>query len=75
MSGRRKPFVPQRHCEVTGKLCFPDHQSTLAALWKASDARKRAAQEPEHGVTRRGECRSYRCPHCKQWHLTSQKLH
>ncbi|GAB3587030.1 hypothetical protein GCM10027579_23640 [Calidifontibacter terrae] len=67
---RRKEYAPHRRCPVTKKVCFPDHSATIPALWRAVVSRLRAEEEGRR--CGRQECRSYKCLHCKQWHLTSK---
>lgn len=67
---KRRQFTPHRRCAVTDKICFPDHAATIPALWSAELARTRANENGSE--CRRREQRSYKCPHCRQWHLTSQ---
>lgn len=43
-----------------------------AKIALASTARKAATGRKQHD--NRDECRTYRCPVCKGWHLTSQAV-
>jgi hypothetical protein len=48
---------------------FPDSRAAVAALHRAKNTQRFA--ELDSTPTRRRECRHYRCPECKGWHLTS----
>jgi hypothetical protein len=57
-------------CGGSGKRRFRDHAEAVAALHCAQNSRQWAARDGM--ITRRREIRSYRCPMCNGWHLTSQ---
>jgi hypothetical protein len=57
----------RRRC-ITGKRYYADRAGALAALIDAKLARFRG----EHGWGDRRETRTYECPKCHGWHLTSQ---
>lgn len=58
-------------CPDSNKVRFRDKREALAALHSASNSRKYAVAS---GVaTARHECRTYSCPGCHGWHLTSQE--
>ena len=56
-------------CQVNGKLRHRDHSSAVQALHCAQNA------AAHHSGSRRREVRTYQCPHCLGWHLTSQLAH
>lgn len=56
-------------CSTTGKVRYGERKDARLAL---EDCRRLAAASAICGVTRRTECRSYRCASCSGWHLTSQ---
>lgn len=56
-----KPKVRQR-CKESGKVIFGSHQT----------AATRAGEVLQQAATAVKELRTYRCPACKGWHLTSQ---
>ncbi|TWP36369.1 hypothetical protein [Leekyejoonella antrihumi] len=69
---RRAHYPPTRTCSATGKYCFPDRRAARRALQDAAAARRIAAEAlGDPNVSRRHECRAYRCTHCRAWHLTS----
>lgn len=55
---KRKP------CRRSGKHKFPSHEAAMV----------RAARILSKPTSRATFLRSYRCPFCDQWHLTSQEL-
>lgn len=58
-------------CPSTGKVRYRDHHEATLSLKNMRRARTVATLD---GVpTNRREDRSYKCPDCKGWHLTSQK--
>lgn len=52
------------HCKRSGKVRYRDRRQAVDALQVIQ------AQRPDG----HHECRVYRCPHCRGWHLTSQPL-
>ena len=70
---RQKPRRPRRAsdipvCSPNGKKRFRDKKSALQVL---QHAQATAALHPD---SRRRETRTYRCPDCNGWHLTSKPL-
>jgi hypothetical protein len=63
---RRPADVPV--CSPKGKKRYRDKKSAIQVLQVAQAA---AALDPD---SRRRESRTYRCPDCNGWHLTSQPL-
>ena len=57
-------------CLATGKVRFGERHD--ANLFLEHARHSRAAQQLEAGQPRRRETRSYRCPDCHGWHVTSQ---
>ena len=57
-------------CPKAGKRRFRDQHEAVRALHRAAVARQYAAADESE--TNRHECRAYRCPSCRGWHLTSQ---
>ncbi len=55
----------RRSCPTTGKVRFFDHKDAVRALHFIKG-------EAGYGSGKRKERRSYECPFCKGWHLTSQ---
>lgn len=55
----------RRSCPRTGKVRFFDHKDAIKALHVIMG-------KPDHESDKRRERRSYECPFCKGWHLTSQ---
>ena len=55
----------RRSCPTTGKIRFFDHKDAVRALHFIKG-------EARYGSGKRKERRSYECPFCKGWHLTSQ---
>ena len=55
----------RRSCPTTGKIRFFDHKDAVRALHSIKG-------EAGYGSGKRKERRSYECPFCKGWHLTSQ---
>ena len=55
----------RRACPTTGKVRFFDHKDAVRALHVIMG-------KSGHGSDKRRERRSYECPFCKGWHLTSQ---
>ncbi len=55
----------RRSCPTTGKVRFFDHKDAVRALHSIKSA-------VGQGLGTRKERRSYECPFCKGWHLTSQ---
>jgi hypothetical protein len=64
---RRNHIYPR--CPATGKVRFGEHKDATQALRQARQAAQSAARQVL--PSRRREARSYRCPHCRGWHLTS----
>lgn len=58
--------VRSRHCPVDHKICYPSRRDAEQALHLLQ-------VRLMLGDTQRHERTSYRCPHCQQWHLTSQQ--
>ena len=56
----------RRSCPTTGKIRFFDHKDAVRALHFIKG-------EAGYGSGKRKERRSYECPFCKGWHLTSQQ--
>jgi len=52
-------------CPVTGKLDYPDRAAALQALRKVRARRSHAHKTKEGSV--------YRCPECRNWHLSSPR--
>lgn len=65
-----RPTPRRKTCRGTGKVRFPDSRAAVEALHRAKTAQYFAALDST--MTRRRECRHYRCAECKGWHLTSQ---
>lgn len=58
-------------CPITGKIRLGERKDARLVL---EYVRRCAQADVARGVvSRRRECRSYRCPHCRGWHLTSQE--
>ena len=75
-AGRRdgrvgRPTPRLKTCRATSKVRFPDSRAAVEALHRAKTAQYFAALDST--MTRRRECRHYRCPDCKGWHLTSTR--
>lgn len=66
-----KGHKDSKRCE-SGKVRFKDHRQAVEALHSTQN--HSANQIQKFGDTRRREVRSYSCPICKGWHLTSQPL-
>ena len=64
-----RPTPRLKTCRATNKVRFPDSRAAVEALHRAKTIRYFA--ELDATTTRRRECRHYRCPECKGWHLTS----
>jgi hypothetical protein len=60
-----------RRCE-TGKARYRDKTEAVQTLHVLRNSAAR--QLNDFGTTRRNESRSYKCPACKGWHLTSKPL-
>lgn len=60
-------------CAATGKVRHPEKRSATTTLHHF--AAGRAFAEADHMVSRRQECRAYKCAACHGWHLTSQGEH
>ena len=58
-------IMGRRSCPTTGKVRFFDHKDAVRALHFIKG-------EAGYGSSKRKERRSYECPFCKGWHLTSQ---
>ena len=58
-------IMGRRSCPTTGKVRFFDHKDAVRALHFIKG-------EAGYGSGKRKERRSYECPFCKGWHLTSQ---
>jgi hypothetical protein len=58
-------IMGRRSCPTTGKVRFFDHKDAVRALHSIKSA-------VGQGLGMRKERRSYECPFCKGWHLTSQ---
>ncbi len=56
-------------CITSGKARYGERKDAQQALVKAAHTRTRA--QVEGGHTRWTVVRSYRCPDCHGWHLTS----
>lgn len=68
-SGRhRRAMRAARRSRQCGKLRYPDHRAAVLALHSAA-----AARVLEGPASRRHERRTYRCPTCHGWHLTSRE--
>lgn len=70
---RRGNYTIGRHnpprCATTGKLRYRDHRQASDAL---SSTRWRRRLDQLDGIeSKRNETRSYKCPHCGGWHITS----
>ena len=66
--GRRGRF---QLCSRGLKRRFRDHREAVSALQAARNVREAQLRTGDK-VIRRRECRSYECPSCRGWHLTSQ---
>ena len=64
-----RPVPRLKKCRATSKVRFPDGRAAVEALHRAKTAQYFSALDST--MTRRRECRHYRCPECKGWHLTS----
>ncbi|HMU35222.1 MAG TPA: hypothetical protein PKA04_00190 [Marmoricola sp.] len=60
----------RKHKCTTGKVRFRDHLEAVQVLHSAANARKNAAELG--AATNRREVRSYKCPRCHGFHITSQ---
>jgi hypothetical protein len=69
-SRRRRTRRTWAKCSATGKVRFRDHDSATKALVEAKiSASWNAVRDLPSS---RAETRTYRCPHCRGWHLTSR---
>lgn len=69
---RRQGTKFTHRCQLTRKVRFRDHEEAVAFLHRACSSRKRAM---EVGCqSRRREVRTYECPMCLGWHVTSQEV-
>ena len=70
---RRGSYTIGKHdlptCPTTGKVRYRDHRQASDAL--SSTRWKRRLDELDGISSRRNETRSYRCPDCGGWHITS----
>jgi hypothetical protein len=60
-----------RRCD-SGKARYRDKTEAVHALHCVKNNAER--QLEDFGTSRRKESRTYRCPDCKGWHLTSQPM-
>ena len=74
-SSHSQAVVRHRHrhryprCPITGKVRLGERKDARLVL---EFIRRCAQTDAGRGVvSRRRECRFYRCPHCRGWHLTS----
>jgi hypothetical protein len=65
-----RPQPKPTTCARSGKKRWPDHESAVAVLHKASNSRHFA--EIKGYVSPRSEVRAYRCDACNGWHTTSK---
>ncbi len=56
----------------SGKARYRDKTEAVHALHAVKNNAKR--QLEQFGTSRRKESRTYRCPDCKGWHLTSKPM-
>lgn len=59
------------NCPATGKAGYVSAHEAEKALHRAQHAARRARQSGAKGIRRR-ERRTYQCPDCGRFHLTSQ---
>jgi hypothetical protein len=64
---RNRPNITRKSCEL--KKTYPDHKAAVKALHRS--ARAADIERELTGSTKRRECRSYSCPGCRKFHLTS----
>lgn len=70
-SGRARRGHRYPRCPITGKVRLGERKDARLVL---EYVRRCAQADIARGVvSRRQECRSYRCPACRGWHLTSQE--
>lgn len=69
---KKRRHAPRRpRCKTTGKVRYRDgHDATLALRTLKTIASRAEAEGGHHRIH---VVRKYKCPHCKGWHLTSQK--
>lgn len=60
-----------RRCD-SGKARYRDKTEAVHALHSVKNNAER--QLEQFGTSRRKESRTYRCPECKGWHLTSKPM-
>ncbi len=73
MDGTYQPRAKHdsRRCD-SGKARYPDKTVVVHALHAVKNNAER--QLEQFGTSRRKESRTYRCPDCKGWHLTSKPM-
>lgn len=69
---RRQSNKVTHRCSRARKIRFRDHEEAVAFLHRACTSRKRAKEAESQ--SRRREVRTYECPTCNGWHVTSQEV-